>query len=63
MRPGKPMMEIHLIWMPAALAFEVMIAAMVGVAVTGWWIFKAVPYLTRPVEWLIPFLQWVAALV
>ena len=63
MRPGKPMMEIHLIWMPAALAFEVMLAAMVGVAVTGWWIFKAVPWLTRPVEWLIPLLQWVAALV
>jgi hypothetical protein len=63
MRPGKPMMEIHLIWMPAALAFEVMLAVIAGVLITGWWIFKAVPYLTRPVEWLIPLLQWVAALV
>jgi hypothetical protein len=63
MRPGKSMMEIHLSWMPGALALEVMLAAMAGLAFTYWWIFKAVPWLTRPVEWLIPMLRWVAGLV
>jgi hypothetical protein len=63
MRPGKPMMEIHLSWMPGALALEVMLAAMAGLAFTLWWIFKAVPWLTRPVEWLIPMLRWVVGLV
>jgi hypothetical protein len=63
MRPGKPMMDIHLSWMPGALALEVMLAAMAGLAFTYWWIFKAVPWLTRPVEWLIPMLRWVAGLV
>lgn len=50
-------------WMAPALGLEVVGAAMAGVLLTYLWIFKAVPLLFQPFEWLIPMLRWVAGLV
>lgn len=50
-------------WMAPALGLEVVGAAMIGLYLSYLWIFKAVPLLFQPFEWLIPMLRWVAGLV
>jgi hypothetical protein len=50
-------------WMAPALGLEVVGAAMIGLYLTYLWIFKAVPLLFQPFEWLIPMLRAVAGWV